>query len=138
MALLRGLACTAVLHEAGNRTGETLAELAAELGERPAALARELTKLHEEIARGTLGELARRFAGGARGEVTLVVGGRGQGRAAVEGEALQALEPLEDELRRRLAAGERPTAVAREVARARGLVRAEVYAGGGEGEEGEA
>ncbi len=133
LTLLRGLACTAVIYEAGNRTGETLAELAAALGARPAAVARELTKLHEEIARGTLPELARRFEGGARGEVTLVVGGAepgaeppGRGSALAGGEPEPA-ESLADELRRRHAAGEKPSAIAREVARVRGLLRAEVY-----------
>ena len=111
-----------MLYEAGNRTGETLRELAAVLGDRPAAVARELTKLHEEIARGTLSALAERFADGARGEVTLVVSG-----ASAESPPDRPVEPLEDELRRRIAAGEPPSGIAREVAKARGLKRAEVY-----------
>lgn len=123
LELLRRLPATVVLYEAGNRTGETLADLAAALGDRRAAVARELTKLHEEIARGTLAELAERFAGGARGEVTLVVAGA-PGQAAEE----PAAEPLEEELRRRMAGGEAPSAIAREVARARGLRRGDVYA----------
>jgi 16S rRNA (cytidine1402-2'-O)-methyltransferase len=123
LALLARLPATLVVYEAGNRTAETLRDLAAALGDRPAAVARELTKLHEEIARGALLELADRFAAGARGEVTLVVAGAGA-EAAAEPPA----EPLEDELRRRMAAGEAPSAIAREVAKARGLKRAEVYA----------
>ncbi len=122
IAFIAGLPATLLLYESGNRTGETLRDLAAAFGPRPAAVARELTKLHEEIARGTLAELAERFAGGARGEVTIVVGG------ATENAARRAPEePLEDELRRRLEAREPPTTIAREVARARGLKRAEVY-----------
>jgi 16S rRNA (cytidine1402-2'-O)-methyltransferase len=124
MALLARLPATAVLYEAGNRTEETLRDLGEALGERPAAVARELTKVHEEIARGTLRELAARFAGGARGEVTIVVAGA-DAAAAARDEA--PAEPLEDELRRRIAAGEAPTAIAREVAKARGLKRADVY-----------
>jgi 16S rRNA (cytidine1402-2'-O)-methyltransferase len=115
-----------VLFEAGNRAAATLADLEEALGDRPAALARELTKLHEEIARGTLSELRARFPGDLRGEVTLVVGtapGRG---ATVEGE--EAVEPVEEEIRRRLAAGEPPTGVARAVARSRDLSRPEAYA----------
>ncbi len=123
LALLARLPATLVVYEAGNRTAETLRDLAAALGDRPAAVARELTKLHEEIARGALLELADRFAAGARGEVTLVVAGAGA-EAAAEAPA----EPLEDELHRRMAAGEAPSAIAREVAKARGLKRAEVYA----------
>jgi 16S rRNA (cytidine1402-2'-O)-methyltransferase len=122
LAMLRRLPATLVVYEAGNRTGATLADMAAALGDRPAAVARELTKLHEEIARGTLSELAVRFAGGARGEVTIVVAGAPAG-AAVD----DAAEPVDDELRRRLAAGEPPSAIAREVARARALRRADVY-----------
>jgi 16S rRNA (cytidine1402-2'-O)-methyltransferase len=124
LELLARLPATLVLYEAGNRTGGTLRDLAEALGDRPAAVARELTKLHEEIARGTLSALAERFAEGARGEVTLVVAGRD---AAAEERAAPP-EPLETELRRRLEGGEPPSAVAREVARARGLKRAEVYA----------
>ena len=64
------------LFEAPSRVAATLADLAALLGpERPAALARELTKLHEEVGRGTLGELAAAAAETApRGEIVLLVG----------------------------------------------------------------
>jgi 16S rRNA (cytidine1402-2'-O)-methyltransferase len=119
---LAGLEATLVLFEAGNRVAGTLADLETALGDRRAVLARELTKLHEELARGRLSELAGRFSQGARGEVTLVVEG------AAGPAHREASEPLDDELRRRVAAGEPPTAVAREVARARGLPRREVYA----------
>ncbi|HSN90142.1 MAG TPA: 16S rRNA (cytidine(1402)-2'-O)-methyltransferase [Anaeromyxobacteraceae bacterium] len=115
---------TVVLYEAGNRTGATLRDLAAAMGRRPAAVARELTKVHEEVARGTLEELAERFAGEVRGEVTIVVGA-----GAVQGDTGAGAGPsLEEELRERIRAGQAPSAVAREVARARGLRRADVYA----------
>lgn len=68
---------TLVLFESPRRVATTLEDLHAELGARRAVVARELTKLHEELVRGTLPELARRFAGGARGEVTIVVEGAG-------------------------------------------------------------
>lgn len=125
LAWLASSPATLVLYEAGNRTAETLRDLAAALGDRPALVARELTKLHEELARGPLTTLADRFSGEVRGEVTLVVAPPAPGAAPAP--APEA-EPLEDELRRRLAAGEPPSAIAREVARARGLVRSEVYA----------
>ncbi len=66
-----------VIFEAANRTVATLKDLAAACGvDRTAALSRELTKLHEETLRGTLGELAGRAAAvRLRGEVTLVVAG---------------------------------------------------------------
>lgn len=120
---------TVVLFEAGNRAGDTLAELAAALGGRRAVLARELTKLHEELARGSLSELASRFAGEVRGEVTLVIEGADEAapRSAASREAVSQ-EGLEEELRRRMAAGEAPTAIARQVAQERGLPRREIYA----------
>jgi 16S rRNA (cytidine1402-2'-O)-methyltransferase len=62
-----------VIYEAGNRTLDTVRELAARAPERPAAVARELTKLHEEFARGTLAELAASLEE-PRGEVTIVLG----------------------------------------------------------------
>jgi 16S rRNA (cytidine1402-2'-O)-methyltransferase len=129
---LRALAAqpvTLVLYEAGNRTAATLEDLRAALGDREALVARELTKLHEELARGPLSRLAGRFAGEVRGEVTIVVSAPEAGAAvAAGGREGEAAEPLEAELARRLAAGEPPSALAREVARARGLRRADVYA----------
>jgi len=116
--------CTLVLYEAGNRTKETLADLARALGDRPAAVARELTKLHEEISRGLLGELAARIQGEVRGEVTLVVGPPTAAAPAADAPPEVALE---EELRARLARGDPPSTIAKEVAKARGLVRSDVY-----------
>lgn len=63
-----------ILFESPNRTSETLADLARACGpERLGLVARELTKLYEEVVRAPLGELAQRFAGEVRGEVTLVI-----------------------------------------------------------------
>jgi 16S rRNA (cytidine1402-2'-O)-methyltransferase len=113
---------TVILYEAGNRTGETLAELAQTLGARRAVVARELTKLHEEIVRAPLPELAQRFQGGARGEVVIVVEGAG------ELLPVDTLPPLEEAIRARLSAGERLSDLARALAEAYGLARQEVYA----------
>jgi 16S rRNA (cytidine1402-2'-O)-methyltransferase len=67
---------TLVFFEAGRRAGGTLAELATAFGpDRRAVVCRELSKTHEEIRRGTLGELAAWADGGLLGEVTLVVAG---------------------------------------------------------------
>jgi 16S rRNA (cytidine1402-2'-O)-methyltransferase len=127
LAWLLRAGTTAVLYEAGNRTVETLRDLAAALGDRTALVARELTKLHEELLRDPLTVLADRL--GAReevkGEVTLVVGPPDPAAATPAPEP--PAEPLEAELRRRLEAGEPPSALAREVARARGLKRSDVY-----------
>ncbi len=67
---------TLVFYEAAGRLAETLADLALELGPRPAAVARELTKLHEEVKRGALDKLAAEYAADEtpRGEIVIVVG----------------------------------------------------------------
>jgi len=63
-----------VFYEAPHRVAETLGDMAGLLGERQAVVARELTKLHEEIARGSLVELADTAAEDMKGEVVIVVG----------------------------------------------------------------
>jgi len=84
---------TLVAYESPRRLAATLATLAELDPERPAAVCRELTKLHEEVVRGNAAELAERFAGGARGEVVLVVGPGAGESADVEG-AREAVERL--------------------------------------------
>ena len=64
-----------VLYESGPRLGDSLAALAAGLGDRPAAVVREITKLHEESVTGSLGELAALYADASpKGEIVIVVG----------------------------------------------------------------
>lgn len=65
-----------IIYEAGNRTPALLRDLAAKLGERRVLIARELTKLHQELLRGTVSELADRVTEPLRGEVTVVIEGR--------------------------------------------------------------
>ena len=66
---------TVVLFESPKRLGPSLADLAGTCGaDRPAVVARELTKLHEEVVRGTLAELAARFAEPPKGEIVIVIG----------------------------------------------------------------
>ena len=70
-----GLSATIIIYEAPHRIAETLADAAAILGARPAAVCRELTKHYEEIRRGDLANLAAHYtAHAARGEITLVIG----------------------------------------------------------------
>ncbi len=128
LAELGRSAATLVIFEAGNRAGDTLPDLLRALGDRRAVLARELTKLHEEVARGRLSELARRFGGPLRGEVTLVVEGAEAPGPGPEAEPEAVPAPLEAELRHRLEAGEPTAEIARALARERGLKRREVYA----------
>jgi 16S rRNA (cytidine1402-2'-O)-methyltransferase len=74
IAELARIASTLVLFETGPRAPATLADLAAGLGRRDAALCRELTKLHEEVRRGELATLAAASAGSElRGEIVLVI-----------------------------------------------------------------
>ena len=64
-----------MLYESGPRLGDTLAALARRLGDRDAAVAREISKLHEECVTGTLAELAERYADAPpKGEIVIVVG----------------------------------------------------------------
>ena len=72
---LRAIPATLIFYEAPHRIAATLKDALNTLGNRPAAVARELTKLHEEIARGRLSELALRFSEGApaRGEMVLII-----------------------------------------------------------------
>jgi 16S rRNA (cytidine1402-2'-O)-methyltransferase len=65
---------TVIAFESPRRVGESLAALAAIAPDRPAAVCRELTKMHEEVSRGSLAELARRFRGEVKGEIVLVIG----------------------------------------------------------------
>ena len=70
-----GLSATLVFYEAPHRLAETLADMAADFGDRPAAVARELTKRFEEVRRGGLTALATHYAAeAARGEITVLVG----------------------------------------------------------------
>lgn len=72
---LASIPATLVFYEAPHRIAETLKDARQMLGEREAVVARELTKLHEEMRRGTLSELAEIFAEGkqARGEMVLII-----------------------------------------------------------------
>jgi 16S rRNA (cytidine1402-2'-O)-methyltransferase len=70
-----GLSATLIWHEAPHRLRETLADMAAAFGDRPAAVARELTKRFEEVRRGSLPDLSRYYADEpVRGEITVLVG----------------------------------------------------------------
>jgi 16S rRNA (cytidine1402-2'-O)-methyltransferase len=73
---LKGVRATLIFFESAQRLGETLAAMVEVLGDRPAVMAREITKLHEEVRRGLLSQLAAHYeqAGPPKGEVTLLVG----------------------------------------------------------------
>ena len=83
LASIKSLDATLVFFESPRRLAASLADMAEALGPRPAAVGRELTKLHEEMRRGTLDRLAAHYAdaGAPKGEVVIVAGG-GSGDAA--------------------------------------------------------
>ena len=105
---------TVIAFESPRRLPESLAALAQLAPDRPAAVCRELSKLHEEVARGTLSELARRFREDVRGEIVLVLGaGAGAGGPGASGEDMHFAV---DALRRLVQSGARPRAAAQVVA----------------------
>ena len=114
---------TMVFFEAPHRTGTALAAMAEAFGGgRPAAVCRELTKIHEEVVRGGLSELAGWAADGVRGEVTVVVSGRTGPTVVPSGpEEIAALVAAEE------AAGTPRKDAIRTVARRAGLPKREVY-----------
>ena len=128
---------TAVLYEAANRLPRLLADLAEACGPaRRAVVARELTKAHEEFARGTLEELLAYYPEAPRGEVVVLVEGAPEGSGAAEEAAEDTARVLARAL---LESGRRPSAVAREIARELGISRNRAYeialdASGGEAE----
>ena len=86
---LADVPATLVLYEAPSRLAESLRDLAAELGPRPAAVARELTKFYEDVRRGALDDLAAQYAAepAPRGEIVVLVGPPGE-RAEIGAQAL--------------------------------------------------
>ncbi len=111
---------TLVAFESPRRLPTTLALLAELDPDRPAAVCRELTKLHEEVLRGGAAELAARFARSpARGEIVLVIGAAAHNGSARE-PALRALRELVD-------AGARPRPAAGAIARLTGVGANELY-----------
>lgn len=111
---------TLVFFEAPTRLAEALTALSEGFGQdRPAAVCRELTKLHEEVKRGGLGELAAWAAEGVRGEIAIVVGGAPERESSPEDALAEVL--------RLVAGGTRMKDAAREVATRTGLSSRELY-----------
>jgi 16S rRNA (cytidine1402-2'-O)-methyltransferase len=118
--VLAGGIGTLVAYESPRRLAATLGVIAAREPTRPLAVCRELTKLHEEVLRGSAAELAAHFgAHPARGEIVLVLGPAAQ----LGGDREQALEAL----RELVAEGARPRPAAAAVARLSGVKANELY-----------
>ncbi|MGR0318364.1 16S rRNA (cytidine(1402)-2'-O)-methyltransferase [Agromyces sp. ZXT2-3] len=95
LAELAGDRRTLVFFEAPSRLAASLAALAEAFGrDRPAAVCRELTKLHEEVRRGPLDELSAWAEGGVRGEICVVVGGAAEAPVADADEAVSRVVAL--------------------------------------------
>jgi 16S rRNA (cytidine1402-2'-O)-methyltransferase len=114
---------TVILYLSPHRAAQELADLAEQLGNRPAALARELTKIHEEVVRMPLDQLAGHVAEkGVRGELTLVIAGASGDDAVDVDDAT-----LVDRVRELIATGVSRNAAVAMVARAAGVARGRVY-----------
>ncbi len=121
LAELAGVRWTLVAFEAPHRLQESLADLEAVLGDRPIAVCRELTKMFEEVWRGTVSGARAHFADREpRGEFTLVIGGAPEEERWDEARVRAALEE-------RLKAGASPAQAARQVAALSGWPRRKVY-----------
>jgi 16S rRNA (cytidine1402-2'-O)-methyltransferase len=121
IAEVASVRATLVIYESGPRLPDTLLSLCAVLGPREAAVARELTKLHEECVAGSLAELAERYAAAApKGEIVIVVGPPLQPEPVSD----DVLDAMLDEALARLS----PSRAAAQVAEALNIPRKRAYA----------
>jgi len=121
IAEIASIRATLVIYESGPRLGETLGALRKHLGLREAAVAREITKLHEECVTGTLEELTDRYAGAApKGEIAIVVGPPLEAEAATDNDIDRLLERAMERLS--------PSRAAAEVADQLSIPRKRAYA----------
>jgi 16S rRNA (cytidine1402-2'-O)-methyltransferase len=113
---------TMVFFESPNRLGDALADIATALGDdRRVVVCRELTKLHEEVKRGTAREVADYFADGARGEICIVVEGAAPATSDLPTGIAQVLKLVTE--------GSRLKEAAAEVAEETGLSKRDLYEG---------
>jgi 16S rRNA (cytidine1402-2'-O)-methyltransferase len=112
---------TLIFFESPRRLGGCLKDMRKIWGNRRVAVTRELTKIHEEVFRGTLEEAMERWPGEARGEVTLLVAGAEKGTSHLD-------DALIEQLRTSLISDRRPLKeIAAEVAQDRGISKRLVY-----------
>jgi 16S rRNA (cytidine1402-2'-O)-methyltransferase len=119
---LAGEDCTLIFYEAPHRILEALEDVDAVLGRRPVVVARELTKLHEEFLRGTPVEVRDVLAARAsvKGEITLLIG-KATGMESPDA------EPAEKEVERLEAQGQSRMDAIKQVAKARGIPKRDLY-----------
>ncbi len=122
----RGRRESFTLFESPRRVAQTLLEIFDILGDRPACLARELTKRHEEVVRDSVSALAHRYkTEEPRGECTLVIGGASEDEV---GEPAWSDGEVENAIRDCLEAGDSVRDLATELAERSGWPRREIYA----------
>ena len=114
--------CTLVFYETPHRILDALKDVEAVMGSRPAVVARELTKIHEEFLRGTAAQIRATLAGRAsvKGEITLLIG-KAEGAAGADD------TPLEDAVHAAERQGLSRMDAIKQVAKKRGLSKREVY-----------
>jgi len=129
LADLRGENRALVLYEAPHRIAETLRDAQSILGDRPAVLAREITKLHEEFLRGTLSQLAESAAKRKpRGEITLIIGSNPESPDRDATEVTTAPAPLAERVAQIMFEdGLDHKAALKKAARERGLAKRDAY-----------
>ncbi len=126
---LSRIPATLILYEAPHRIAATLRDAIDVLGDRDAAIAREITKLHEEFARGRLSQLAERFseAKDARGEMVLIISGAGSDRSVDENLAKSSSKQLFARVRELESEGLDSKTALKQAARELGFKRDEAY-----------
>ena len=117
---LRAETCTLIFYEAPHRILDALSDISAVYGNRPVAVARELTKLHEEFLRGSADEVRAQLAArpSVKGEITLLIG---------KGAPVIAATPVDEAVRELEQKGVSRMDAIKQVARERGLSKREVY-----------
>jgi 16S rRNA (cytidine1402-2'-O)-methyltransferase len=121
IAEIAGVRASLIIYESGQRLADTLLALSAQLGEREAAVARELTKLHEQCVTGTLAQLAGGYANAVpKGEMVIVVGSPSEVDAVSDDELDSALDAAMAKLS--------PSRAAAEVAAQLNIPRKRAYA----------
>ena len=119
---LKSLPQTLIFYEAPHKLKNTLADLLETLGDRRISLCREMTKLHEEVQRGTISEMAELYREKEpRGEYVLVVEG------AAEAKEELSLEQAADLARELIAQGMKPSEASKEAAKRSGYPKSEIY-----------